>query len=266
MSQRRSYVAAGELDGRVYVAGGMVGNTGRRLDTFEAFDPSADSWSRLPRLPEAVRAAAGVVLGDRFFVIGGTTASGGGRQVFVFERGSWRTGPSLPRVLYNHSAVALNGRIYVLGGYDTTGEELRDMFVVDGGRWRASTPLPRPVHAFGAVAFRGEIWIIGGRRGAQQLTEVWIFDPRSEQWRAGPELPKPLELLGATVVGDEIHAVWEHTYEIYNAGDGRWRQGPAPLVARHALSLFNVDGTLYAVGGCTTKLRDSAVLETRRLS
>jgi hypothetical protein len=74
-------------------------------------------------------------------------------------------------------------------------------------------------------------------------------------------MPKPMELLGAEAVGDEIHAVWEHTYRVYDAGDGRWRSGPSPLVARHALSLFAIGDTLYAVGGCTTKLRDTAVVE-----
>jgi hypothetical protein len=75
-----------------------------------------------------------------------------------------------------------------------------------------------------------------------------------------------MELLGAAVVGDEIHAVWERTYQIYDADTGRWRDGPPPLVPRHALSLFHLDGALYAVGGCTTQLRDTAVVETRPVS
>ena len=169
-------------------------------------------------------------------------------------------------MLYNHSAVTVGDRVYVLGGYDTVGAELRSVYVLDGGRWRASAPLPRPVHAFGAVVFRGEIWVIGGRRGERQLREVWIFNPTTNRWRAGPTLPKPMELLGATVVGDEIHAVWEDTYQIYDADAGRWRDGPPPLVPRHALSLFHVDGELYAIGGCTTKLRDTAVVERRPVS
>jgi hypothetical protein len=74
-----------------------------------------------------------------------------------------------------------------------------------------------------------------------------------------------MELLGAVAAGDEIHAVWEHTYQIYDGAEERWRSGPRPLVARHALSLFAIDGSLYAVGGCATRLRDSAVVEARRL-
>ena len=268
MANRRSYVAAGELGGRIYVAGGMVGNSGHRLDNVQVFDPAQGAWSTLPRLPERVRAAAGATASGQFLVLGGTTPEGGGRQVFLYDVSArqWREGPPLPRVLYNHSAVTVGRRVYVLGGYDTQGEELRSVFVLDRGRWRTSTPLPRPVHAFGAVVFRGEIWVIGGRRGAEQLREVWIFDPGSGRWRPGPTLPKPMELLGATVVGDEIHAVWEGTYQIYDAGERGWRDGPPPLVPRHALSLFHVGGSIYAVGGCTTKLRDSAVVEQLRVS
>ena len=39
MSQRRSYIAAAELDGHIYAAGGMVGETGRFLSVFQRFDP-----------------------------------------------------------------------------------------------------------------------------------------------------------------------------------------------------------------------------------
>lgn len=264
MANRRSYVAAAELGGKIYVAGGMFGAAGTRLDRVQRFDPGANAWTTLPRLPQPVRAAAGAVRGGDFLVIGGTAAGGGGRQVYAYD-GRWREAEPLPRPLYNHAAVTLGDRVYVLGGYDTEGEELRTVYALDRGRWRAAASLPRAVHAFGAVTFRGEIWVIGGRRGEEKLREVWIYDPEAGRWREGPALPKPMELLGAAVVGDQIHAVWERTYQIYDASEGRWRDGPAPLEPRHALSLFTVDGSIYAVGGCTPQLRDTAVVERRKV-
>jgi hypothetical protein len=268
MANRRSYVAAAELGGQIYVAGGMFGDAGTRLDRVQRFDPERETWETLRRLPEPVRAAAGASRAGEFLVLGGTMPDGGGRQVFVYDpqRDRWREGPPLPRVLYNHSAVTVGDRVFVLGGYDTAAQELRSVYVLEGTRWRALAPLPRPVHAFGAVVFRGEIWVIGGRRGETKLREVWVFDPERGRWRRGPSLAKPMELLGATVVGDEIHAVWERTYQIYDAGTNRWREGPPPLVPRHALSLFHLGGTLYAVGGCTTELRDTAVVEKRAVT
>jgi hypothetical protein len=107
MANRRSYVAAGEIAGKIYVAGGMFGDAGRRLDRVQVFDPRDAVWTTLPTLPVPVRAAAGTTLGRDFYVTGGTTSRGGGRQVFVYDTAArrWRNGPPLPRVLYNHSAV-----------------------------------------------------------------------------------------------------------------------------------------------------------------
>jgi len=78
-------------------------------------------------------------------------------------------------------------------------------------------------------------------------------------------MPEPMELLGAAVVGDEIHAIWESTYQIYDADTGSWSTGPRSLVTRHGLQTFYVDGALFTVGGCTTKLVDSQVVERRVL-
>jgi non-specific serine/threonine protein kinase len=189
-----------------------------------------NEWTTLEPLPFPVRAASAAAVDGRIYMTGGQTADGVTRKVEVYEvaRRHWRSGPALPVPLFNHSTVSLGGTLYVLGGYDQ-GRERRDLFAYRPGGatgWRRLAPLPRPVHAFGAVAFRGEIWAIGGRRGERILRAVWIYDPRRDHWRAGPTLPRPMELLGATAAGDRIYAVWEHTYQVYDAGSGRWRQGP----------------------------------------
>lgn len=269
MSQRRSYLAAAEVEGAIYVAGGMVGESGRPLATFQRFDPAANRWNGLPRLPEPLAAAAAAAIGTTIYVTGGQgERRESGRQVWAYEveDPGWRAVAPLPAARFNHSAVALDGLLYVLGGF-AFGEEHDEVFAYDPGadRWSLVTRLPRPNHAFGVVAFRGEIWAIGGLRGEETLREVWILDPRTVTWREGPALPRPMELLGAAVAGDEIHAVWEDVYQIYDAGTGRWRDGPRPLVTRHALEVFHVDGRIYTIGGCTTALVDSPVVERRNL-
>jgi hypothetical protein len=125
--------------------------------------------------------------------------------------------------------------------------------------------LPAPNHTFGAVVFRGEIWTIGGRRDEEILDEVWIYNPAEGRWRSGPPLPEPMELVAAAVAGDQIHAVWESAYQIYDARTGDWSSGPRPLVTRHGAKAFVVAGALYTIGGCTTDLHDTQVVERRRL-
>ena len=116
------------------------------------------------------------------------------------------------------------------------------------------------------MVYDGEIWMIGGLRGEELLRDVWILDPETGRWRGGPAMPEPMELLGAAVAGDEIHAVWESSYQIYDGETNAWSSGPRSLVTRHGLEVFYVDGELYTVGGCTTALRDSQVVERRVLT
>jgi hypothetical protein len=269
MSQRRSYLAAAELDGEIYAAGGMVGETGRFLAVFQRFDPAANQWTTLRPLPEPTRAAAGAALDGRVYVFGGQTEKGVTRRVLAYDvaTGEWIERAPLPRPLFNEAAVVMNGKIYVLGGF-SGGTELRSVYVYDpqADSWSESTPMPIPNHTFGAVAFRGGIWTFGGRRGEKTLRAVWIFEPGAARWRPGPTMPKPMELNGTAAWGPEIHTLWEHTYQIYDARSGEWRQGPEPLVPRHGLKAFAIDGILYAVGGCTTELHDSQVVEARNIA
>jgi N-acetylneuraminic acid mutarotase len=269
MSQRRSYIAAAELEGDIYAAGGMVGETGRRLATFQRYDPGTNAWETLSRLPDAIRAATAAAVGGTFYVIGGDAEEGDGTQVYAYDlaAGRWESRAALPAPRFNHSAVAFGGKVYVLGGY-IAGEERAEVFVYDPAEdaWSKTAPLPEPIHAFDAVVFRGEIWVMGGRQGDRILRSVWIYDPATGSWREGPAMPKPMELLGAAVVEDEeIHAVWESTYQIYDAASGTWREGPRSLTTRHGLNTFYVDGALFTIGGCTTQLRDSQIVETRRV-
>ena len=268
MSQRRSYVAAAEIGGQVYAAGGMVGETGRPLDLLARYDPVADSWETLQRMPEAVRAGAAAALDGVLYVIGGSTVEGTSSAVYAYDPATdgWSERASLPEPRFNHSAVALDGKIYVLGGFNE-GEERQEVYVYDPATdtWSDGPSLPFPNHAFDAVAFHDEIWMIGGRRGEDVLSDVWILNRETGEWREGPAMPEGMELLGAAVAGDQIHAIWESTYQIYDDAAGAWTTGPSSLVPRHGLQTFYVDGTLVTVGGCTTQLHDSQVVERRSL-
>jgi hypothetical protein len=269
MSSRRSYVAADAVGDSIYVAGGMVGETGRPLDTFQRYDAPDDRWTTLQRLPAPTRAAAGAAVGGTLYVVGGTTPEGNTQTVWAYDvgEGTWSERAPLPVERFNHAALALGNEVWIFGGY-MEGQEHDEVFVYDtaADSWREGPRLPRPAHGFDVVEFRGEVWLIGGLRGEEILDEVWILDPESEEWREGPPLEEPMELLGAAVHGDEIHAVWEHVYQVYDDRTGEWRLGPRPIVTRHALSVFVVAGHVYTVGGCTTALVDSPVVERRPLA
>jgi hypothetical protein len=267
MPARRSYFAAAQIDGNVYVAGGMVGGSGTYVLRLERFDPRRDSWTRGPDLPGEARAAAGAALGGRLLVIGGQTERGVSRRVYAYDvrTRTWSVRAPLPSPRYNAAAATLGGRLYVAGGVQDV-DPVRTVFVYDGRHWRTTRPLPRALHTLSLVPFRTELWAIGGfDAGGDPVRSVWIYSPRTERWRAGPRLAKPVAMAGAVAAGGRVYAVSELVYESYAPGRG-WRLGPRLGVPRHALGLFAGAGRLWAIGGCVVpELADSRVVESRPL-
>lgn len=267
MPHRRSYAASAKIGSNIYVAAGMVGNTGRPLDLFERFDPRRNTWTSLPRLPKTFSAAAGTALNGRMYVVGGNSPETDGRQVFMYDvrRKRWSGRAPLPAPRTNLAVLAHRGKIYAIGGLDPV-YPTDTVFVYDPARnsWSQAAPLPEALHALAAVSFRGEIWALGGRvRPGAISNRIWIYNPGTDSWRAGPRMPEPMETHGAAVVGNRIHVVLESIYVIYDAATGRWIRGPSLRVPRHALAAFNSLGRLYAIGGCIVpQLEDSPIVES----
>ena len=266
MLHRRSYTASAQLGGKVYVAAGMVGNSGRPLDLFERFDPAKNEWSSLTPLPERFSAGAATNFDGRIWVVGGNSETTSGRQVFAYDVQSqrWTEEPSLPAPRTNLAVVADGGELYAIGGLDPV-EATKTVFVYDPStrHWSKAAPLPKALQAHAAVVFHGEIWALGGRvRSGAIQRGVWIYNAGTNRWRAGPALPVPMETLGTSVSPGRIDAVLEHNYFTYDASSKRWLHGPSLEVPRHALGVFTIDDTLYAIGGCVVpQLEDSSVVE-----
>jgi len=267
---RRSYTASTLIGGKIYVAAGMVGNSGRPLNLFEVFDPHKNEWSPLPLVPQKFSAAAGVSLGSTMYVIGGNgnakDKAVDGRQVFAYDTVTrkWSQKASLPAPRTNLAAVELNGEIYAIGGLDPF-FAIKTVYIYNPKRnqWRLGPPLPEKLHAMAAVTFHGQIWVIGGQSQlGKKVDHVWIFNPHLHKWSKGPSMPVPLETAGAAVSGDDIHVVLEKTYLIWHASTHRWTRGPGLRTPRHALAVYVIGHELYAIGGCISPiLEDSAIVE-----
>jgi N-acetylneuraminic acid mutarotase len=265
MTHRRSYPASAEIEGKIYVAAGMVGETGKPLDFLERFDPARNQWTSLTPLPQAFSAAAGAALDGRLWVVGGDNSpEADGRQVYSYDpaRNRWRAEPRLPGVRMNLAAVAFRGKLYAIGGLDPV-HPTRTVFVYDPRRrrWSEGTPMPVALHAHSASVYRGEIWVFGGRdRTVARQRGVWIYNVDDRRWRAGPSLPEPMDTLSTSVKGDQIHALVDEHYFVYD-GD-RWERGPTLAEPRHALAVYTIGDTLWTIGGCLyPELRDSTVVE-----
>lgn len=94
MPEARSFFAAGEIDGRVYVAGGHD-ESKNALSSAWVYDVRGDEWTELPRMSLDRDECEGVVVGSEFWVVGGyrTESQGsfeGSAESYSPETGEWR--------------------------------------------------------------------------------------------------------------------------------------------------------------------------------
>ena len=94
MPENRSFFAAGELGGRVFIAGGHD-ESKNALSSAWVYDVREDEWAELPRMSQGRDECEGVVIGSEFWVVSGYGTESQGdfeRSAEVYELGTsqWR--------------------------------------------------------------------------------------------------------------------------------------------------------------------------------
>jgi len=76
---RAGTVAVG-YDKHVLVAGGEINTSSDALNVVEAYDPTEDSWQRLPDMTTGRHGAGGGIIGSRFYLLSGAITIGGATE------------------------------------------------------------------------------------------------------------------------------------------------------------------------------------------
>ena len=117
------YAAAGEVDGRLLIAGGTSGVQASR-DIY-SFDPENGRVTSIGQLPYGVTHAAGAPLGGSLLVIGGRGAAAGTQHsgiLAVSPSGTVTVAGTLSEGLSDVAAAAVDGRVILAGGVDRRGQ------------------------------------------------------------------------------------------------------------------------------------------------
>lgn len=224
----RVHTATAEIDGKIYVLGGVVddpigcldGICDNRRKVVEIYDPVANTWTTgVPMLVE--------------------------RSYFP--------------------AVAVDGKIYSFGGsgngqtHDGSDETATvEMFdpVTETWIFRAPMPDPRAGHAAGVID--GKVYVVGGERANSDRGDLWIYDPIADLWADGPSLPTPRVHPNAAVLGGELYVVGGYSRaegaaqsraEVYDPVAETWREVASMGTARWYAPVVALEGQLYVLGG-----------------
>jgi N-acetylneuraminic acid mutarotase len=202
----RSEAMVANVDNKMFVFGGYLNNTFTPTNRVDAYDPVANSWTRLSDsdMIAAVTHAGSAVLGRSVVIAGGypVGANNAGQsfstkvvQSYNVDTHAWTRLPDLPAARGGGALVNLNGTLHFFGGSDANRKDANTHWSLAPGAaaWATDTPLPTLRNHLGAVAYAGKIYAIGGQQGQDAAevpqSAVEVYDPATRQWTAKAPLP-----------------------------------------------------------------------------
>ena len=179
--------------GPVYLYAGGSDGTAATADVYfsrAVGSGNLDVWKAAPSLPEARSAAAGVVVGNTLYVIGGYGPDGKPTTTVYSLTlandgtfGEWTTvtGAALPEARAGLSAAAVSDGIVIMGGTDGTApstgvwkSQLTTTAPVIPGPWVAQNPLVEPNVDGVAMHIGNYVYLVGGSNATGPVATVQV--------------------------------------------------------------------------------------------
>ena len=194
------YAAGGFIyQGKLYVVGGMT-TGGRVTSAVETIDLSTGQRGYATSMPYPRAHYAGVLLNDKYYVIGGVDPSHTPTDtILVYDPASdtWSTlAASLPTPLAYTCGDTDGANIFVAGGMNDQGDVVGTTIQIDPAApstaQKSDMNTPRENHACGILG--GKLYVFGGDNGSGGLiASIEQYDPATDTWTTLSEtLPEGL--------------------------------------------------------------------------
>jgi N-acetylneuraminic acid mutarotase len=177
MPAPRGMAAAAELNGEIYIAGGMD-DQNEDTRTLYRFDPIKNAWKECAPMHAARSRFTLTEHRGKLYAIGAVHESS--VEIYDPAKDTWSAGPNLPTVLHAHAAVDYQGHITVLGGNGP--DETNSMLWLDDGArvWRNGPKMNITRTFFAAFAYHGALYAVGNHRGSEHPE---VLEPGAASWK-----------------------------------------------------------------------------------
>ncbi len=173
---------AATINGKIYVPGGLhyTGDGYFYQNGLQIYDPLADTWTLGADMPAASSAGVSAVIGNRLYVLTGSSDTGATRNLFRYNaaQNRWTRLKTCPNYHIDGFAAAIDGKLYVTGGHGPGGVT-RALDIYDPGtnQWTSGAPLPSGHSSGVGVAVAGQFYVVGGF-----TDEVVAYNPKTNRW------------------------------------------------------------------------------------
>lgn len=272
LNHARAEIAAAELGGLLYVAGGFD-PTGANLSSLEIYDPGIDQWTLGPSMPIGLNHLGVAAHSGLLYVAGGSGSAGPTTTFLVYNPadGAWSELAPMPLRRSAHVLVSAGERLVVVGG---VGDEAGVTLIYDpaSGTWTRGTPIPTLREHLSAAAVGDDVYVLGGRwSGVGNVATAEAYHVPSDTWSPLTSMPTPRGGLTAAAVEGRIHVVGGEAFgpdrtfpehEVYDIATDSWSVAPSLPTPRHGLGSAALDGRIFVIGGGTRAgLSASTVVE-----
>ena len=282
------------VDGKIFVIGGSLrlewdeyGDLS--LSTVEMYDPETDTWEGKANMPTVRSNVSVSVVDGKIYAIGGSKT-----KKYQVPRGFGHESEELPTVeMYDPATdtwtqkvdmptprktktCVVDGKIYAIGGWLTTNEQsqLETVEVYDPATdtWAKAQSMNHARCSTAISVVNGEIYAIGGigwppnrdQSGRYlsdpYLSNVEVFNPKTNQWRERTEMSVPKAAHSTSVIDGKIYVMGGYfvkdrklktlsAIEVYDPATDRWTQEPDMLIGKFGHATEIIDGQIYIFGG-----------------
>ncbi|MDA8016736.1 MAG: galactose oxidase [Thermoanaerobaculia bacterium] len=261
LSLSRQEIGVAQLDGNVWVAGGLVsGSFPMSTASVEILPSGTDTWVAGPDLPMALDHLSLAAFEGRIWVMGGETFSAPQAGVWSIARGEseWRPEAPLPRALSAGAAAVVGERLVFVGGFDTDHRASSELWRLDGNgaSWERMADMPTPREHLAAAVLGGRLYVVGGRSETDfTIGALEEWNPETDEWTALEPLAPPRSGLAAVALdgriwalGGEIPGVFRDV-DVYSPGSGSWTDAPDLPTPRHGTVAVWVEGRVVVPAG-----------------
>jgi N-acetylneuraminic acid mutarotase len=198
-----------------YAVGGFDPNIGP-TNSFNQYDPVADTWTPLANIPGAFYDGPSVYAPNtnRIYVFGGLDATftpSAVVQIYDVGTGTWQpNGAPMPGARYFAGAVYFNGNIFVAGGFDENFTETTTTWWYDpvADTWNTSlAPIPAPTGGAGYSVVGQNFYLAGTWNGGSGSTQHFRYDMVADTWTTAAPVPVNIYRPDAAAIDTNIYLV-----------------------------------------------------------
>merc|ERR1711971_439355 len=258
----------------VMIASGSPRSSARKTEIVDV--ANGLTCSDLAEFPVALSGAVGANLGGTPVVCGGYLGSSVyTKKCYRFKNSGWEEFASMKARRNVAAAVMHNDRLHVFGGRSSSSFILYNSEIINvDGEVSYGPYLPTGVRSHAMTKINGTVSLLSGgeTHGDSYSAKTWYYNHDTETFTSGPDLMEGRRHHGSALNVDKVTrakiVVVTGGYNNVNNLDstemlinGQWQTGPPLPKEISSLSMLEMNGETYVIGGYDDSVQSSSIYQ-----